>query len=148
MPDFIYCGTGRYVDANGTQQLLCGPFNAIWYPPGNAQYGQPTAGARLWLVWRKDNAAIPVLLGGGLILITDIGNVLWQDATLPGVAQAARNLRYPGPPHMDFLHLENVLPEQNQPAVNIPEPEIHSGLNVATREQIELLERLLPILRH
>jgi hypothetical protein len=77
MPDFIYCGTARYVDAIHTKQLLIGNFNAIWSPPHHMQ-NPPNVNDRVWLVWRQNNQAIPVVLGGGSVLAVPNGEYSGQ----------------------------------------------------------------------
>ena len=137
MADFIYCGTGRYVNATGTQQLLLGEFNAIWYPPDSrltiSQHD------RVWLVW---GPASPVLLGGGRVAADPTGNVLWTDNTLPGVAKAAQSLGYPGPPTMDFLKLTRVVSPVGQPPLTLGVV-LKAGLNVASDQQVQALTRLI-----
>ena len=143
MTDFIYCGTDPPVGASDTQQLLLGPFNAIWYPPPRLSI-EPSAGDRLWLVWQSSPDAVPLLLGGGQIRVTDDGRALWTNATLPGVRPAAEALGYGGPTNMAFLHLAKVVSLQERPTVNIGQ--ISSGLNVATPLQTQQLNRALPAL--
>lgn len=136
MSDYIYCGTLPPVGANGTQALLVGQFSAIWYPP---PHNQPIAGERIWLVHGQP---VPVLLGGGRIVITKAGYVLWNDEDLPGVRAAAIALGYRGPQGMNFLRLNNVESTVQPPLVTIRG--INTGLNVATPQQIEMLTLLLP----
>ena len=142
MTDYIYCGINPPVDADGTQELLLGPCKAIWYPPQRSSV-EPSAGDRLWLVWRSSPDAVPLLLGGGRIRVTNSGQVRWTEATLPDVRSAARALGYGGPSNMAFLHLEDVADPQGQPPVNIGQ--ISPGLNVATPAQAQLLNQALLI---
>lgn len=143
MAGLIYCGTGPPVGADGTQQLLLGPNNAIWCPPIRLLF-EPSAGARLWLVWRSSPDAVPLLLGGGRVTVTAEGRALWTNRTLPGVRAAAVALGYPGPTNMTFLHLTGIVVPQGLPLVNIGP--ISSGLNVATPLQAQVLSQILPIL--
>lgn len=142
MADFIYCGTDPPVDAVGTQQLLLGPFSAIWCPPMRLPV-EPSAGDRVWLVWRSTPAAVPLALGGGRITVTGEGRALWTNRTLPGVRPAAVAIGYGGPPNMAFLHLIGVVNPQRRPPVDIGA--ISAGLNVATLQQIQLLTRIIDI---
>lgn len=142
MPAYIYCGTYPPVGADGTQGLLVGQFNAIWYPPPKLN-PPPVVGERVWLVWRADNHAVPVLLGSGRIATTDAGNVLWTNATLPGVEATARALGYRGPQGMDFMKLNNVGSTVQLPLATIGG--INTGMHVAKPQQVEVLSLLLPI---
>lgn len=144
MADFIYCGTEPPVGADGTQQLLVGPHNAIWCPPANLPV-EPAEGDRVWLVWRANARSTPVLLGGGRVLITNEGEVLWTNRTLPGVRPAAQDpaIGYPGPTNMAFLHLGGVVAPEGQPAVTLGA--IENGLNQASAAQVHSLSQLLAI---
>jgi hypothetical protein len=142
MADFVYCGTHPPVDANGTQGLLVGPFNAIWCPPANLPI-RPAQDDRLWLVWRPSTAATPLLLGGGRIAVTPSGQVLWTNTSLPGVRLAAQALGYRGPTNMAFLHFPAVVIPQGHPPVNVGA--ISKGLNLASDRQLQVLIQLLPI---
>lgn len=144
MTYYIYCGTDPPVGADGTQQLLLGPFNAIWCPPANLPI-VPAPGDRVWLVWRANAGTTPVLLGGGRILATDEGEVLWTNRTLPGVRPAAQDpaIGYPGPTNMAFLHLGGVVAPEGQPSVNLGA--INNGLNPAFAQQAQTLSQMLPI---
>jgi hypothetical protein len=142
MADFIYCGTDPPVGAVGTQKLLLGPYKAIWYPPPWLAV-EPAAGDQLWLVWRSSPDAVPLLLGGGRIRVTNDGRALWTERTLTGVRATARGLGYGGPSNMAFLHLTDVVEPHDQPPVNIGQ--ISSKLNVATPQQTQLLTQVLPI---
>lgn len=142
MADLIYCGTDPPVDAAGTQQLLVGSHSAIWCPPMRLPV-QPSDGDRVWLVWRSAPAAVPLLLGGGRITVTDNGQALWRNSTLPGVRRAAIALGYGGPTNMAFLHLTGVVSPQGQLPVNIGA--VSAGLNVATPQQVQLLAQILDI---
>ena len=142
MVDYVYCGTEPPVDAGGTQQLLVGPFNAIWCPPWGLR-AVPSGGDRVWLVWRANPKAVPLLLGGGRVLITGDGSVLWTNVSLPGVRPAAKQLHYGGPPNMAFLHLSDVVIPAGMPPVNVGG--ISPGLNVATPQQVGVLSHVLPI---
>lgn len=142
MADFIYCGTLPPVDAAGTQQLLIGPYRAIWCPPMKLRV-LPSGGDRIWLVWRSTPTAIPLLLGGGRVTATPDGQVFWRNSTLPGVRQAAEALGYGGPTNMAFLHLAKVDEPEGQPPVNIGA--ISAGLNAATPQQAQLLTQVLQI---
>jgi hypothetical protein len=143
MADLIYCGTNPPVGAARTQQLLVGPFAAIWCPPMRLPF-EPSEEDKLWLVWRSPDAAL-LLLGGGRVRVTDDGHILWNNRTLPGVRPAAVALGYPGPrpTNMTFLHLSGVVASQGQPPVNI-DP-VSPGLNAATPLQAQLLTQILPI---
>ncbi len=143
MADYVYCGTEPPVDAGGTQQLLVGPFKAIWYPPHSRLRAEPSGGDRIWLVWRAYPMAVPLLLGGGRVLITGDGSALWTNKSLPGVRPAAEQLGYPGPTNMDFLHLSDVVIPAGLPTVNVGG--ISAGLNVATPQQVGVLSHVLPI---
>ena len=72
MADYIYCGIDPPVGADGTQQLLIGPYNAIWCPPANLPV-IPAAGDKVWLVCGASAGATPVLLGGGRYLGHECG---------------------------------------------------------------------------
>lgn len=144
MADYIYCGTEPPVGACGTQKLLLGTYNAIWYPPPRRALSEkPATGGRVWLVWRSRATVQPVLLGGGRIRITDECNVLWTNRTLRGVRPEAQAIGYPGPSSMAFLHLCHVVSPYGRPAVNIEV--ITTGLNVASVEQVQILTQLLDI---
>jgi hypothetical protein len=143
MPDYIYCGSKRHAKAGKTQALLVGEFNAIWYPPMARVSPPPVAGERVWLVWRADDQAGPLLLAGGRIRADREGNVLWTNRTLPRVRQEALALGYTGPLNMAFLRLSNVVPADKQPVENLGI--IRMGLRLATDEQIRVLSPLLPI---
>jgi hypothetical protein len=142
MADLIYCGTDPPVGADGTQQLLLGSYNAIWCPPIRLPF-EPSEGDKLWLVWRSSPDAAPLLLGGGRVIATDEGQVLWTNRTLHGVRAAAAALGYPGPTNMAFLHLTGVVDPQGRPPIGIGQ--ISSGLNVATPLQTQVLSQILPI---
>lgn len=142
MADFIYCGTLPPVDSFGTQQLLLGPYKAIWCPPMRVQV-LPAGGDRIWLVWRSDLVAIPLLLGGGRVATTHDGQVLWRNSTLQGVRQAAQALGYGGPTNMAFLHLTDVVEPDGQPPVNLGV--ISAGLNPASMQQVQLLTQILDV---
>lgn len=96
MANFIYCGTDPPVGAEGTQQLLIGPFNAIWFPPGGPAI-EPAKGDLIWLVWRSASGAMPLLLGRGRVVTTGDGLIRWTNRTLPGVRPAAEALGQGGP---------------------------------------------------
>jgi hypothetical protein len=140
--DFIYLGTDPPVDAAGTQRLLRGPYSAIWCPPMRLLI-EPSAGDRIWLVWRAVPAARPIVLGGGRVLVTGNSRALWRNSTLPGVSQAARSLGYRGPTNMAFLHLTVAEGPEGQPPVDLDA--ISPGLNFATPQQVQLLNQLLQI---
>ena len=142
MADFIYCGTMPPVDANGTQQLLLGPFGAIWYPPPRL-HKEPALGDRIWLLWRSSAKSVPVLLGGGRALMSRTGRPLWTNATLRGVRPAAIALGYGGPANMAFLHLTSVVHPQGQPRARIGT--ISNGLNITSPRQVQVLTQLLTI---
>ncbi len=142
MIDFVYCGTDPPVGAIGTQQLLEGPFKAIWCPPLRLP-AEPSAGDRVWLIWRASPASHPVLLGGGRVVATEEGRGLWTNRTLEGVRQAAQGLGYGGPTNMAFLHLSGAKVLQNPPTVNLGA--IAAGLNFAAPQQVQSLELLLRI---
>lgn len=142
MPDFIYCGTVQAVHADGTQALLLGPYEAIWYPPPRLAV-EPSAGDRLWLVWRSSPDNVPLLLGGGRIRVTNEGQVLWTEATLPGVRGEAIGLGYGGPSNMAFLRLTGIKAPQGRLPVDLGQ--ISSGLNVAASAQVQLLTQALPL---
>jgi hypothetical protein len=141
-PDLIYCGTDPPVSADCTQQLLLGSCNAIWCPPIRLPF-EPSEGDRLWLVWRPSPDAVPLLLGGGRITVTNQGRALWTNRTLQGVRAAAVAFGYPGPTNMAFLHLTGVVGLHGRPPVGIGQ--ISSGLNVATPLQTQVLSQILPI---
>ena len=141
MSDFIYCATDPPVGATGTQELLRAPWHAIWYPPPRGGV-QPSARDHVWLVWRSGNA-VPNLLGGGRILITDAGSVLWTNRTLRGVRQAAIDLGYGGPSNMAFLHVENVVTPQDHVPVNLGR--IPAKLSIANPQQTQLLAQVVSI---
>lgn len=103
----------------------------------------PSAGDRLWLVWRSFPNAVPLLLGAGRIRVTDEGQAFWTNRTLPRVRQAARDLGYRGPTNMKFLRLTEVVSPQGQPPVDIGQ--ISPGLNVVNPQQSQLLTGILPI---
>ena len=142
MGDFIYCGTEPPVGVTGTQQLLLGPFNAIWFPLFRPL--RPANGDLIWLVWRSSTTAVPLLLGGGRVSNTDDGRIVWTNATLPGVRPAARALGYGGPTSMAFLRLTGVVSPQGLDPVNVGT--ITSGLNIASAQQVRVLTQRLPIL--
>jgi hypothetical protein len=77
------------------------------------------------------------------VVLTDIGNVRWTNATLPGVRQAAEVLGYHGPAKMAFLRLTEVVISKGFPQVKLGA--IHGGLNIATPEQELALQEILPI---
>lgn len=141
MVDYIYCATDPPVGAAGTQQLLLAPWNAIWYPPPR-QGGQPSVHDPVWLVWRSGDSGLH-LLGGGRVLLTDDGSLLWTNRAHPGVSQFARGLGYGGPSNMAFLRLENVVTPQNHLLVNLGQ--LPSKLSVASSQQAQLLTQVLPI---
>ena len=85
----------------------------------------------------------PWVPGGGRIITTDEGEVLWTNRTLPGVRPAAQAVSYPGPTNMAFLHLGEVVAPEGQPPVNLGA--INTGLNPATAQQVHQLSQLLPI---
>lgn len=143
MADFIYCGTEPPVGAAGTQQLLLGPFNAIWFPPV-VPATEPANGDLIWLVWRSSLTAVPLLLGGGRVTTTDDGRIRWTNATLPGVRPDAEALGYGGPRNMAFLRLTGVVSPQGLPPANVGT--ITSGLTIASAQQVRVLTQLLPIL--
>lgn len=143
MPDYIYCSNKRHAKAGKTQALLVGEFNAIWYPPMARVSPPPVAGERVWLIWRADDQAGPLLLGGGRIAADSEGNALWTNRTLPRVRQEAIALGYAGPLNMAFLRLNNVVPADTQPVENLGL--VRTGLRVATEEQVRVLSQLLPI---
>lgn len=143
MPDYIYCGNKRHAKAGKTQALLVGEFNAIWYPPMSRVTPPPIAGERLWLIWRADDHAEPLLLGGGRIVTDNEGNALWTNRTLPRVRQEAIAMGYTGPLNMAFLRLNNVVPAHKQPVENLGI--VRTGLRVATDLQVQVLSQLLPI---
>lgn len=143
MPDYMYCGTGTHVNATNTQALLVGQYNAIWYPPMARVNPPPVAGERVWLVWRAEDRAVPLLLGGGRIVVTNEGNVLWTNRTLPRVRQEAIAMGYGGPLNMVFLRLNNVAAALQQPVENLGI--VRKGLRVATDLQVQVLTQLLPI---
>jgi hypothetical protein len=143
MADFIYCGTEPPVGVAGTQQLLLGPFNAIWFPPAGPAT-EPANGDLIWLVWRSSPTAVPLLLGGGRVATTDNGRIRWTNATLPGVMPAAEALGYGRPRNMAFLRLTGVVSLQGLHPANVGT--ITSGLNIASAQQVRVLTQLLPIL--
>jgi len=143
MPDYIYCGTKRHAKAGKMQALLVGEFNAIWYPPMARVTPPPVAGERVWLIWRADDQAGPLLLGGGRIATDSEGNALWTNRTLPRVRQEAITLGYTGPLNMAFLRLNSVVAADIHPVDNLGI--VRMGLRMATDEQIQVLSRLLPI---
>jgi hypothetical protein len=142
MADHIYCGTIPPVDAVGTQALLTGPHHAIWSPPHFMPH-HPVANDRIWLVWRSGAVTDPVVLAGGRVLATDDGDILWTNATLPGVVPAARGLNYRGPTNMAFLHMTGVVAPEGRPTVNLGA--IDSGLNHANEQQVLALTAVLDI---
>lgn len=143
MPDYIYCGSKRHAKAGRTQELLVGEFNAIWYPPMARVTPPPVACERVWLLWRADDTAGPLLLGGGRILTDNEGNALWTNRTLPGVRPAAEAMGYAGPLNMAFLRLNNVVAAEVHSVDNLGI--IRMGLRVATDAQVQVLEQLLKI---
>jgi len=143
MTDLIYCGTEPQVGVAGTQQLLLGPFNAIWFPPAGPA-PEPAKGDLIWLVWRSSSTSVPLLLGGGRVATTDDGRIRWTNATLPGVRPAAEALGYGGPSNMAFLRLTGVVSPQGLNPVNVGR--ITSGLNIASAQQVRMLTQLLSIL--
>ena len=142
MADLIYCGTDPPVGADGTQHLLLGRYNAIWCPPIRLPF-EPSEGDKLWLVWRSSPEAVPLLLGGGRVTVTDEGRALWTNRTLNGVRAEAEALGYSGPTNMAFLHLAGVVRPQGRPPVDIGQT--LAGLNVATPLQTQVLSQILPI---
>lgn len=143
MADLIYCGTDPPVGVDGTQQLLLGPYHAIWCPPIRLPF-KPSEGDKLWLAWRSSPKAVPLLLGGGRVTVTDEGQVLWTNRTLQGVRAAAVALGYSGPTNMAFLHLAEVVDPQGRPPVGIGN--VPPGLSIATPLQAQVLSQILPIL--
>lgn len=143
MPDYIYCGNKRRAKAGKTQELLVGEFNAIWYPPMARVTPPPVAGERVWLLWRADDEAGPLLLGGGRIATDSEGHVMWTNRTLPRVRQEAIALGYDGPLNMAFLRLNHVVAAEIHPVENLGM--VRTGLRVATDEQVRILTQLLPI---
>jgi hypothetical protein len=142
MKDYIYCGTEPPVGAANTQKLLFGSFNAIWCPRRRMAV-EPKPGERLWLVWRKIDGAVPLLLGGGRLLTSDHGGIFWTNASLRGVRPAAVDLGYRGPTNMAFLHLTCVVIPAKRSSVNVWA--IRPGLNVASYLQVDMLSQVLRI---
>lgn len=109
MADWTYCGTYPPVNEQNTQALLR-ERQAIWCPPQHHQgpLGLPKADDRVWLLWRPENAGVPlIVLGGGIVLplanprpTTD---VLHTERDEPGLRTAAEALGYGGPTNMAFL---------------------------------------------
>ena len=143
MTDYIYCGTDPPVGADGTQGLLAGSFNAIWCPRRKTVV-QPKQGDRLWLVWRDNDGAVPLLLGGGHLVAPNHNRIFWTNASLPGVRPAAVAIGYGGPTNMAFLHLTGVVIPERRFSVNVVT--IKLGLNVASSLQVDILEQVLPII--
>lgn len=148
--DFIYCGTQGQVDATNTQALLMNQ-QAIWCPPPRLRPWpdpHPQDGHRLWLVWRARQGTSVFLLGGGKILAhqppAKYGEVtLWTDQP---IRRAAVNLGYTGGTGTCFLRLQDTafLPEYEIRLVEGLDG-IRSGLNLATKNQTDILEQILPI---
>jgi hypothetical protein len=142
MRDYIYCGTEPPVGVDGTQDLLVSSFNAIWCPRRRVAV-EPKPEERLWLVWRNNDGAIPLLLGGGRLLAPDYSGIFWTNASLPGVRPAAEGLGYRGPTNMMFLRLTGVVIPAKRSSVNVGT--IRPGLNVASYRQVDMLSQELPI---
>lgn len=143
MINFIYCGSDPPVGVSGTQELLLGEFNAIWFPPTRLTT-EPVKGDSIWLVWRSAYSAVPLLLGGGRVVTAIDGRIRWTNATLPGVRPTAQSLGYGGPSNMAFLRLSGVVSPKGHSPANIGT--INNGLNIASAQQVQLLTKLLPIL--
>ncbi len=148
MADYLYCGTPDQVPAVQTQALLQGQHHAIWCPPHRLipwhVTTQPANGDRVWLLWRSTRGAAPLLLGGGRIVMTPQGGVLWTNRTLPGVRPAAEALGYEGPANMAFLHLTGtVSPAQLAPVPNLGA--FANGLNEASAAEVTVLGGVLVI---
>lgn len=114
MADWTYCGTNPPVNAHNTQALL-NDRHAIWCPPQHhgTPFGIPHPADRVWLLWRPEQANVPlIVLGGGTVqplakprLTTD---VLHTEGDEPGLRGAAEALGYGGPANMTFLKLLDV----------------------------------------
>ncbi len=148
--DCIYCGTTAQVDAANTQALLLNQ-QAIWCPPPRLRpwpEPHPQDGNRLWLVWREEQGTPVLLLGGGKIWghqpPARYGEViLWTDRT---IRDAAVRLGYGGGTGMCFLRLQDtVFLPGNEIRLIEGLGDIRGGLNVATRNQVNILEQILPI---
>jgi hypothetical protein len=141
--NWIYCGSGSEVDANGTQSLLRDR-RAIWCsPPGLRPWpATPQPAEPLWLVWRQaDFVPDLLLLGGGKIQQAPrqlFGtNLLWTNPDAQGLRAAAVRLGYEGPTSRSFLRLQPVVLPTGQPPIQIDG--VHYGLNLASPDQIAAL---------
>lgn len=143
MSDLIYCGTDK-VAARETQLLLRGTFGAIWSPP-MLRRTVPLDGERLWLIWRETQTAPPLLLGVGNVRSTPDGDVVWTNASAPGVVEAARALGYDGPTNMAFLRLSDVVVFDSMPILNDledVEPGLQEAGHIHARTLVALSARL------
>lgn len=111
--------------------------------PAEYDAGGAMAGDRLWLVWRENGETTPLLLGGGRLVATDDARILWTNATLPGVRNAAQQLGYGGPTNATFLHFTSVVSPAERLAIDIGR--INPGLNIATPHQVETLSNLIEV---
>ena len=150
MPDWIYCGTEQQADAQGTQNLLR-THQAVWCssPRLRAWPGEAAPGERLWLVWRATNSDSTSLLGGGTLLRGPRevyhSTLLWTEADLKGLRAEAVKQGYSGPTSMSFLRLSNVVFPDSSPIAIVGLGHLVGGLNAATAEQTERLEKALRI---
>lgn len=139
MADLIYRGSPP-VGALETQELLAGPFNAIWSPP-RYRRAPLTSGDRVWLLWQAANGNAH-LLGSGLIRFTDEGQAAWTNRSAPGIVDAARRLGYGGPSNMAFLRLADVRIAPTRPVVANLDG-ISKGLTFAAPQHVRLLLKQL-----
>lgn len=104
------------------------------------------------MVWRHGEVRRLFLLGAGRLVESPrpgerFGSpVIWTDADQPGLREAAENLGYGGPANMAFLMLKDrVFPGGSRPLEIETIDHLGNNLNIASGEDVEMLDALLPI---
>jgi len=150
--DLVYCATDTQVPAAKTAELLK-RMRAVWCPPPRLRPWHvpvpPVGGERIWLLWFSQGR-VPILLGGGRLEVAPrqlFGTqVLWTNADLKGLKNAAIGLGYAGPTNMSFLLVADPMSPNNgarppvAPAAGLP-----SGLNDSNSALSNYLAGFLPI---